>query len=622
MPTALKVRSPALPLPAIPVPVDPLSLLPDHARIKAERRLAVIRPALIRVQQGASPMAAAEWLVAVSPEAPSAVSVYRWLKAYLTGGIVELAPDYKGRQRKERGWEARAAELYNQPQKPAYATVAYWLRKEGFADASEHNVRRYLKALPSNLTETGKKRLGAHYYAQSIKPHKVRDNTVLPVGFVYEGDGHCCDVYVAHPATGRAFRPELTTWIDIRSHYLVSWWISESESAHTTLFSLSQALVAHNHTPAYVHTDPGSGFKAKLISDEVTGFLVRFAIEPMLALPGNAKGKGLQEGWFRWFEERLGKRFDTYCGHDRTDDFLRHLSEKVKRGIIVLPTLQQYIDAVRDYVETYNNTPQDGLGGKTPAEIWAALERVELHTPAEAIIRPRIQRTVQRWGITLDKRKYRAAALAQYEGREVIVEYSIHTDDRVWVHDLKGRYLCDAQLVEKTPWLPDSRIEQAQQKRLEGQRQRHLKPGRACRCPPPRCSMRSNRTRRRSSSTPTCCSSATASLRARSPRSLQCPRARLTPRSCSSCARCSTRSQTWRRRPSSASCAGCSCARSSRPAARSRPTLPAGTAAIRTAPSGRAWPTSTNRSATCRAPPLHPQHTHRSPETCAARSSP
>jgi putative transposase len=475
MPTALKVRSPALPLPAIPVPVDPLSLLPDHARIKAERRLAVIRPALIRVQQGASPMAAAEWLVAVSPEAPSAVSVYRWLKAYLTGGIVELAPDYKGRQRKERGWEARAAELYNQPQKPAYATVAYWLRKEGFADASEHNVRRYLKALPSNLTETGKKRLGAHYYAQSIKPHKVRDNTVLPVGFVYEGDGHCCDVYVAHPATGRAFRPELTTWIDIRSHYLVSWWISESESAHTTLFSLSQALVAHNHTPAYVHTDPGSGFKAKLISDEVTGFLVRFAIEPMLALPGNAKGKGLQEGWFRWFEERLGKRFDTYCGHDRTDDFLRHLSEKVKRGIIVLPTLQQYIDAVRDYVETYNNTPQDGLGGKTPAEIWAALERVELHTPAEAIIRPRIQRTVQRWGITLDKRKYRAAALAQYEGREVIVEYSIHTDDRVWVHDLKGRYLCDAQLVEKTPWLPDSRIEQAQQKRLEGQRQRHLR---------------------------------------------------------------------------------------------------------------------------------------------------
>jgi putative transposase len=475
MSAALKLRPTSLPLPAIPVPVDPLSLLPDHARIEAERCLAIIRPALIRVQQGVSVRAAAMWLATSATGMPSAPTIQRWLKDYLTGGVVELAPKYTGRQRKERGWEARAAELFNQPQKPAYATVAYWLRKEGFADASEHNVRRYLKALPSNLTETGKKRLGAHFYAQNIRPHKVRDNTVLPVGFVYQGDGHCCDVCVAHPATGRPFRPELTTWIDVRSQRIVSWWISESESAHTTLFSLSQALVAHDHVPAYVHTDPGSGFKAKLISDEVTGFLVRFNIEPMLALPGNARGKGLKEGWFRWFEERCGKTFDTYCGHDRSDDFLRHLTEKVKRGVIVLPTLQQYIDKIREYVDSYNGEPHEGTAGKTPDELWQQLDQVKLHTPTEAIIRPRMQRTVQRWSVRLDNRRYRAGDLAQFEGREVIVEYSIHCDERVWVHDLKGRFVCEALLVEKTPWLPASRIEQAQQKRLEGQRQRHLR---------------------------------------------------------------------------------------------------------------------------------------------------
>lgn len=333
---------------------------------------------------------------------------------------------------------------------------------------------RYLKALPSNLTETGKKRVGAHYYQQNIRPHVVRDNTVLPVGFVYEGDGHTCDVYVAHPATGRPFRPELTTWLDVRSGYVVAWWISESESAHSTLFSLSQALVAHNHVPAYVHTDPGSGFKAKLISHDVTGFLVRFSIQAMLALPGNAKGKGLQEGWFRWFEERCGKRFPTFCGHDRTDDFLRHLTEKVKRGLIVLPTLAQYIDAVRAYVDAYNRTPQENLGC-APAALWDRLERVELLTPAEAVIRPRQTRTVRRWGIELDNRLYRGADLARFESREVVVEYSIHDDQHVWIHDQAGRFICEATLVEKKAWLPASRIEEGQQRRLDGQRKRHLR---------------------------------------------------------------------------------------------------------------------------------------------------
>lgn len=473
MGAALKLVTRSQPmLPPLPMPVDPVRLLPDFARMEAERCLAIIRPALNRVAGGVSVSAAAEWLASSAEGLPSSSTLARWLRDYINGGLVELAPKYSGRQRKEYGWEARALELYNRPQRPAYATVALWLRKEGFEGASEHNVRRYLKAAPSNLAETGRKRLGAHYYAQNIKPHVMRDTSKLPVGFVYEGDGHCCDVYVEHPARGH-FRPELTAWIDIRSHYLVSWWISESESAHTTLFSLSQALVQHQHVPAYVHTDPGSGFKARLISHEVTGFLKRFEINPMLAIAGNAKGKGLIEGWFRWFEERCGKTFDSFCGHCRTDDDLSRLSARVKRGEIKLPSLPQYIDAIRQYIHDYNHAPQEGLGNRSPAELWQELERVELHTPAEAIVRPRKECTVQRWSIRLDNRWYRNPVLQQYEGRRVTVEYSLHHDDLVWIHDAAGRLVCEAQLNQKKDWLPASRIEEAQQRRLEGQRQRH-----------------------------------------------------------------------------------------------------------------------------------------------------
>jgi putative transposase len=476
MPVAVRQlkSTPALPIPAVALPVDPLLELPEFARVEAQRRLAIIRPAITRVQQGVSVRAAAAWLHSAALQMPSVSSLQRWLRDYLRGGIVELAPRYQGRQRKVRGWEARAAEIYASPNRPTYATVAFWLQQEGFHGVNKKAVERYLKALPSHLGDGSRSRLGAHYYAQNVKPHVVRDNTVLAVGMVYEADGHCCDVYVAHPATGRPFRPELTVWIDVRSHYVVGWWLSVSESAETTLFSLSHALIAHDHVPDFVHTDPGSGFKNRLICDETTGFLERLGIQPMFALPGNAKGKGLTEGWFRWFEERCGKRFATYCGHDRTDDFLRHLTVKVGRGEIKLPALAEYLDAVRAYIGTYNRNAKPALGGQSPEQVWSGLERNPVMTAAEALIRPRTTRTVQRWGVKLDGRAYRAAELQAYEGREVIVEYSIHDDVHVWIVDKQGRHVAVATLVEKNPWLPASRIEEATERRLKNQTKRHL----------------------------------------------------------------------------------------------------------------------------------------------------
>lgn len=452
--------------------VDPFLALPLAAREEAQRCLGIIRPAVERVRGGVSIRAAAEWLHSAYPEGESTRTLQRWITDYCNGGIVALAPANKGRQRKDRGWEARALHLFNQPQRPSYATVALWLRQEGFESASEHLVRRYLKSVPSSVAETGRKRVGGHYYDQNIRPYKVRDASVLPVGLIYEGDGHTCDVYVAHPNTGRAYRPELTVWVDVRSHYVVGWWLSESESAETTLFSLSHALISLDHTPAYVHADVGSGFKARLMTDEVSGYFARFAITPIFALPGNAKGKGLIEGFFRWFEERCGKRFSTFCGHCRTDDALRHLREKTERGLVKLPSLVEYAEAVRDYFAFYNGNPQQGLGNQSPADLWTTLERTPLETPSAAVVRPREQRTVRRWSIALHGRTYRADELASYEGRSVLVEYSLHDDARVWVFDDKGRFACEAVLTEKMPWLSDSRIEEGLQRRAEGQAKR------------------------------------------------------------------------------------------------------------------------------------------------------
>lgn len=476
----LNLRQAILPtLPQPPAPIAALRQLPDWKRLAAADRLAMVRPALDKIEQGLSVNAAVDWLIAQFGRAmlPSKATLKRYIEKAKTGDVAELAPGWVGRQRKEYGWELRAQRLYASPQKRMRSTVALMLRKEGWSDATDSRVARYLRTLPSNATETAPGRVGQHFYKQNIKPHVVRDASVLPVGLVYQGDGHTCDFYVAHPATGKPFRPELTPWLDVRSQYPVSWWLSESESAHTTLFSLSAALVDHDHVPAFAHTDPGSGFTARMIDHKVSGWLARFDIEAITALPGNARGKGLMEGWFHWFEERCGKQFETYCGHCRTDDALRRLEHNIARGKIYLPSWDEGVKAIRDYMESYKHTPKASLGDRTPAEVWRELERVPLVTPAEAIVRPREIRKVVRWGVELHNRLYRAAELAQYEGREVLVEYSVANDAQVWILDKEGRWICDAVLVQKQPWLPASRIEEAKQRRLEGQKkrlQRHL----------------------------------------------------------------------------------------------------------------------------------------------------
>lgn len=463
----------------------------SSARRQALRQVLVDAMATLRAEHGLTKSAAADWLIAMIDSGQASPSVRNAARMAARGGGTRpargrliawagraergeagaLAGLYKGRARKVLGWETRAAHLYGSPSRPAYATVAHWLRMEGWSTATYHAVRRYLKSLPSHLAETSKPRVGPHYYAQNIRPHVVRDSTVLPVGLIYEGDGHTCDVYVQHPRTGKPWRPELTVWLDVRSGYVVGWYLSEAESAHTTLYALSWALHAHQHVPAALHVDPGSGFINQIMTGDGAGFCARLSIQVMTTIPGNARGKGRVEGWFRHFEERCGKRFPTYCGHARTDDALRRLSTNIARGKLTLPTLAQYRDAVAEYVATYNATPQRNQGA-SPAELWAQLERTAVDLPAESLIRPREIRTVQRWGVAIHGRLYRAADLAAQEGRQVQVEYDLHDDARVWIYDAAGRPVCEAGLTEKRPWLEANRIEDLQQQRKRGQQRR------------------------------------------------------------------------------------------------------------------------------------------------------
>jgi len=407
-------------------------------------------------------------------QCPDKATIYRWLADYNrfeSGNTLALTKKHTGRVRQLYGWESKAIELFQLPSKPGYADVAYWLRTDhGHESATKSRVTRYLQNLPQTLGKQSPGRMGKQFYKHNLSPYKIRDNDVLPVGFGYEGDGHTVDIYVAHPSGNRVYRPELTVWIDVRSRFVVGWFMSDDESAISTLFALSHAMLSQDHVPAMLFLDNGSGFKSRMMTDAVTGFLSRMAITPSFALPGNSKAKGLVEGFFKIFRNRHDKKFLTYCGDDMAPETNRRLTDEVKQGKRTLPTYADYVASIKKYIDDYNNEPKECLGGETPRQVWERdLNQVPVHIAAEALVMPREIRTVKKWRITLHKRTYQAAELAQYNNTKVLIEYSLHKDKEIRVLDDQERLICTAHLVGKTARLPESRIVEAEENRLKGQ---------------------------------------------------------------------------------------------------------------------------------------------------------
>ena len=406
-------------------------------------------------------------------QCPNRATIYRWddqYRQHLNGDSVAAAPKHKGSEREVGGWEALALRLWSTSTKRTIASIARELREDhGFNGATYSRVHGYINSLPANLRENSSARLGAKLYKNTQRGFVRRDTSVLPPGFLYQGDGHMVDVYITHPFTGDIWRPELTAWMDIGSRFMAGWYISESESSHSTLFALSRALVAHDHVPAMLHIDNGSGYASKMMNDESSGFYSRFNIEAMFALPYNAKAKGQVERWFGTMERDFGKRWDTYCGADMAAEALQLITRDVKSGKRRLPSLQEYVAALAAWIEKYHHRPHPGLNGRTPAEVWAEREQTPLHMPAEAIVRPRTERVVGRQSVRLHNREYGAAELVAYNKDAVLIEYDLLDDSSVRILAKDGRWICDAKLIRKADYLPASRIAEAQQNRLEGQ---------------------------------------------------------------------------------------------------------------------------------------------------------
>ncbi len=452
----------------LPVRAEPApAALPPWKTKALHGRLGNLVPALDALREGASDAAVIKVLVSNGLTPATARRRVKALRGCMeSGDFTALAPNWK-RPRSEQAWHLDAMKLGELPSKPNNGEIAFRLRGMGF-DVTVDQVRAYRKSLPSHRAETSQKALGANFYKLNHKPYVIRDFSQVPVGYQYESDGHCCDFYVEHPETGSPFQPELTAWMDVRSQFIVDFWISGFENSFDLRMSLSRALLRWDHVPKEIRVDHGA-YKAKVLVDETVGYATRMGIKPHFAIARNARSKMIEGEW-KLFSGRFSKFQPTFL-HNRTDDMFRAFRAKWDRGQIERLTVKQCYDKIAEYFHQRNNEPREGLGGKTPAEVWSGLQKNPVLVPAAAICRPRIERVVRNWRVRLHKRTYQAD-LRAYETRSVVVEYDDWHDEQVWLYDQRGNFICCAELVDKQPGVPVSRVEERVATTLEGQQKR------------------------------------------------------------------------------------------------------------------------------------------------------
>ncbi|VEB25734.1 phage transposase [Actinobacillus lignieresii] len=415
----------------------------------AEQRLKIIAP---QVRQPVD-VAELNWL-------PEFLAVYR-----NTNGV-NIAEAYE-----EFAWRWQTA----------YADQPLWLELM----PSIHQVRRVMSKF-SQLFKTIGRKTGAELRAMNT--YVKRDWSVLKANDVWVGDGHSMKMKVAHPDHGRPFIPELTMVMDASSRFIVGWSVSLAENCIAVADAIRYGVERHG-IPAIYYSDNGGGEKNWTLDADITGILPRLGINHQTGIPGNPQGRGIIERVNQTIALRIARQFDTYHGTGADRETVRQVStgvvslekalrqgkteltDKQKRAKGKLPSWQQFIDAVEQAIDWYNNEHVHREIGTTPARKRAQLlQDVEVLkiTPVEArdMFRPQVIRTAQRGWLSVFNNDYFNQKLIDVDGEKVTVSFDIHNADSVIVRHLDGRFICEAQFDgNKRAAFPEAFVDKARKER-------------------------------------------------------------------------------------------------------------------------------------------------------------
>lgn len=415
----------------------------------------------------------------------------RWLSDYRNKGEAGLAPVRRQADMGVPAWAPDFLRHYQRPTKPSCeAAYAEFAAKCTGDRPSIHQVRRFLNKLSVEARERGRR---SPQELKAVQPFKRRDTRSIMPGDVYTADGHKFDAEVLNPRTGKPYRPETTTVLDVGTRRALGYSIGEAESTVGVLDALRDA-VKRGGMFAVFYVDNGSGFA----NDTVREVVDRLGGTMTHALPYNSQARGLIERAHQSIWVTAAKKLPSYIGaamDKHAGTAVHRISRKQLREAgttALIPTFAEFIAGVEFELEAYNNRPHRGLAkvrnpqtGRmrhmSPNEAWqAAIDSgwEPMLAPAELVedlMRPQVIRPTRRGEITWAGQRYFLDGLRDLHGEEVRVAYDVRDAGRVWVRTLEGHLLGEALLDgNASDYMPKTMIEQAYERREQGQMKRAI----------------------------------------------------------------------------------------------------------------------------------------------------
>ncbi len=411
----------------------------------------------------------------------------RWLASWRAAGRDELAlaPLRQKANLDVPDWAGAFLRCYQRPTKPSVAASYSEFKGTWNGELpSIHAVQRFLKKLSPEALNVGRM---STQELKALKPFRRRSTKNLFPGDVYTADGHKFDAEVINPLTGKPYRPEITTVLDVATRRVVGVSVGEAESAIGVLDALRDAVRECMFSIFYV--DNGSGFA----NDTVREVVDRLGGTMTHSLPYNSQARGLSERGHQTIWVRAAKKLTSYIGADMD----KHAGTKVHRigrkqlresgQSQLIPEFGVFMAGIEQEITNYNGTPHRGLTKirdlesglmrhMTPDEAWesAVADGWEpMRAPSElveSLMRPQITRTTRRGEIAWAGNTYFMADLTALHGQEIRVAYDVRDSTQVWAYTESGELIGAAQLDgNSTDYMPMTMVEQAREKREKGQ---------------------------------------------------------------------------------------------------------------------------------------------------------
>jgi len=259
----------------------------------------------------------------------------------LTGGVnppyaafAGLAP--KAKSTPEPRWAPYFMELWRTPQNPSVSHIVNFelpaaLADKGISPPTYRQVMYWLDSVGEVEKQRGRM---LPRELKAIRPFRRRDTSVLgePLMAVI-ADGHTFDAEVAHPWTGRPFRPEITVAMCLYTRRIVGVSVGLAESSLVVMEAVRHCFLNHG-IAAIFYCDNGSGYKNQWNQ----ALMERAGCTMTHSIAYNSQARGAIERLHQtvWVN-MAAKKLPTYMG-DAMDRQARQIAYKATRKGQMMPS--------------------------------------------------------------------------------------------------------------------------------------------------------------------------------------------------------------------------------------------------------------------------------------------